>query len=282
MAKWSRKVWIGIGAASLVGVAGTRLADAQHEKTQTTAPPAAGKDTGGMASGGMAAPQAGEAYLTDEGPRDTRIRIYRDIALMRGHLLVGAALIEQELWEEALPHFLHPTEELYGHMERYIKLHKITPFDHQLKAQGQAVKAKNKAAYRQAAKVVDERLTDALNAFKRFMTEQPFTSYTARTAVEVVKVAQSEYEASIEDGRFTKPVEYQDSRGFVSYAARMLEGQADDFRKIDAARFDELLRLLEDLKRAWPAPLPPEKPILEAQAVSAKVGAVEKAAARFF
>jgi hypothetical protein len=230
----------------------------------------------------MAAPQAGEAYLTDGGPRDTRIRIYRDIALMRGHLLVGAELIEQELWDEALPHFLHPTEELYGQMERYIKLHKITPFDRQLKALGQAVKAKNKSAYQQAAKVVDERLTNALNSFKRFMSGEPMTSYTARTVVEVMKVAQSEYEASIEDGRFTKPVEYQDSRGFVWYAARMLEGQADDFRKIEAVRFDDLSRLLTDLKRAWPAPLPPEKPVMEAQAVAAKVIDVEKAAARFF
>ena len=62
----------------------------------------------------------------------------------------------------------------------------------------------------------------------------------------------------------------------------MLEGQADDFRKIEAVRFDDLSRLLTDLKRAWPAPLPPEKPVMEAQAVAAKVNDVEKAAARFF
>ncbi|HZA01338.1 MAG TPA: hypothetical protein VE665_03560 [Hyphomicrobiaceae bacterium] len=53
MAKWSRKIWIGIGAASLVGVAGTRLANAQHEKTPSGAPPTAGEDTGGQISGGM-------------------------------------------------------------------------------------------------------------------------------------------------------------------------------------------------------------------------------------
>jgi hypothetical protein len=277
MAKWSRKVWIGIGAVSLVGVPGANSAYAQQSEKPSAAPPAADRD-----SPALTAPQSGEAYLTEGGPRDTRIGIYRDIALMRGHLLVGAELIEQELWDDALPHFLHPTEELYGRMERYIELHKVPPFDRQLKAQAQAVKAKNKAAYQQAAKAVDERLTNALNSFKRFMTVQPFTSYTARTMVEVVKVAQSEYEASIEDGRFTKPVEYQDSRGFVWYAASMLESQADDFKKIDAARFDDLSRLLADLKTAWPAPLPPEKPIIEAQAVAAKIDAVERAAGRFF
>jgi hypothetical protein len=230
----------------------------------------------------MASPKAGEAYLTDGGPKDTRIRIYRDIALMRGHLLVGAELIELGLWDEALPHFLHPTEELYGLMERYIKLHGVTPFDRQLKAQGQAVKARNKAAYQQAAKVVDERLAGALTSFRRFMTVQPFTSYTMRTAVEVLKIAQSEYEASIEGTTFAKPVEYQDSRGFVLHVERVLKAQEADYRRIDSARFDRLLSLLVDLERAWPSPMPPPAPVVPVEAVAAGVKAFEMAAERFY
>src|SRR5262245_25655030 len=204
MRSTTRKVWIGIGVAGLVGSA-PGAADAQHgqHEAKSKAPAAADATT-------LAPPRSGEAYLTDGGPRDTRIRIYRDIALMRGHLLVGGELVEQGAWDEALPHFLHPTEELYGAMERYIKLHKVTPFDRQLKALAQTVKAQNKAAYAQATKVVDERIANALTAFKRFMQGAPFTSFTARALVEVLKVAKSEYEAAIEDGRFAKPVEYQD------------------------------------------------------------------------
>ena len=43
----------------------------------------------------------------------------------------------------------------------------------------------------------------------------PVLGFTARSAAEVLKVALSEYEPSIENGKFAKPVEYQDSRGFV-------------------------------------------------------------------
>jgi hypothetical protein len=277
MRKHTRKLWIGIGAASMVGGGDAGPADAQHGVHTTTKSPAAATDPSALA-----APKSGEAYLTDGGPRDTRVRIYRDIALMRGHLLVGAELIELGRWDEALPHFLHPTEELYGLMERYIKLHNVTPFDRQLKAQGQAVKAKNKGAYAQAAQIVDERLTGALKAFKRFMVGAPFSSYTVRTLVEVLKVAQAEYEASIEGGTFTKPVEYQDSRGFVLYAEHLLKSQGRHLKRIDAARWQQLSEILEQLKAAWPAPMPPEHPVLATEAVASRVQAFETAALRFF
>src|SRR6266545_3773145 len=132
MAKLTRKLWVGIGAATLAGasVAGGAVAQDAHKghKEGPAAPAAAAK-------GPTADPAAGgEAYLTDGGPRDTRIRFYRDIALMRGHLLVGGQLIDLGLWDEALPHFLHPTEELYGAMEKYIKLHNIRPFSRELQA----------------------------------------------------------------------------------------------------------------------------------------------------
>jgi hypothetical protein len=283
VAATTRKVWLGIGAASIVSMASEMAsppAAAQHAAGHKNGPVAA--PASAHAAGQLAAPQGGEAYLSDGGPKDTRIRIYRDIALMRGHLLVGGELIEQGLWDEALPHFLHPTEELYGAMERYIKLHKVTPFDRQLKALAQAVKAKNKAAYQQASKVVDIRLTNALEAFKRFMTVQPFSSYTARTIVEVLKVAKAEYEAAIEDGRFAKPVEYQDSRGFVLHAGQLLETHANDLGKVDASSVGELRRLLADLKAAWPTAVPPDKPLLDAAGVGARIDAIVAVAERFF
>ena len=124
MAKLTRKLWVGIGAATLAGapIAGGAMAQDAH-KGHKPAPAARG-----TARAATNPAEGGEAYLTDGGPRDTRIRFYRDIALMRGHLLVGGQLIELGLWDEALPHFLHPTEELYGVMEKYIKLHNIRPF----------------------------------------------------------------------------------------------------------------------------------------------------------
>lgn len=275
MAKLTRKLWAGIGAATIAGasVASSGVAQDAHKghgaKQQA---PATGKAQGTPAEGG-------EAYLTDGGPKDTRIRFYRDIELMRGHLLVGEQLIGLGAWEEALPHFLHPTEELYGLMEKYIVLHNIKPFRRELQVLAQAVKAKRQGAYAQALKVVDERLTGALGVAKRFMN--PRRSFTLRSAIEVLRVAQSEYEASIDGGKFVKPVEYQDSRGFVWQAERMLEAMAGELGKIDAGALASIRVTFTRLKAAWPAPMPPPAPVLDVGQISALISDIELHTSRY-
>lgn len=276
MAKLTRKLWVGIGMATIAGASVTGTVTAQdgvrkHQHGQQLPAqegPAAKNPTEG-----------GEAYLTDGGPSDTRIRFYRDIELMRGHLLVGGQLIELELWDEALPHFLHPTEELYGLMEKYIKLHRIQPFSRELQALAQAVKAKRKGAYEQGLKVVDRRLNAALDVAKKFMT--PVRNFTVRSAIEVLRVAQSEYETSIEEGKFVKPVEYQDSRGFVWQAERMIEGTAAALARIDKESLQKIRHDLERLKTAWPAPMPPEAPVLDVGQISALISNIELHISRY-
>ncbi len=276
MRKLTHRIWAGIGVAALVSapVTSPQAQHGGHDKKD--------KASTAQDAGVMATPQSGEAYLTDGGPKDTRVRVYRDLALIRGHLLVGGELIEQGLWEDALPHFLHPTEELYGGLERYIKLHKITPFDRQLKQLAQAVKARNKNAYVQASKVVDERLSGALSGFKRFMTGAPFSSFTARTVSEMLNVAKEEYASAIEAGRFAKPVEYQDGRGFVRYAEQLLTAQAKDFEAIDRLAYSELRRLLDEIKTAWPTVAPPEKVPLSQGELANKIDTFAKQASRYF
>jgi len=276
MAKLTRKLWVGLGAATLAGasVAGGAVAQDTHkDHKQAPAPAAAAKDPATTSAEG------GEAYLTDGGPRDPRIRFYRDIALMRGHILVGGQLIGLGLWDEALPHFLHPTEELYGVMEKYIQLHEMRPFRRELQALAQAVKAKRKGAYEQALNVVDQRLADALGVAQKFMN--PLRGFTARSAAEVLKVALSEYESSIEGGRFAKPVEYQDSRGFVWEAERMIEAAAPELARIDTAALARMRGSLAKLKAAWPAPMPPDAPLLQPGELSALISDIELHASRY-
>ena len=274
MAKLTRKLWVGIGAATLAGapVAGGAVAQDAHKSHTAGQPPAPGTPRPRPAEGG-------EAYLTDGGPTDPRIRFYRDIALMRGHILVGGQLIELGLWDEALPHFLHPTEELYGGLEKYIQLHSMRPFRRELQALAQAVKAKRKGAYDQALGVVDQRLQAALGVAKRFMN--PLRGFTARSAAETLKVALGEYEQSIENGRFAKPVEYQDSRGFVWEAERMIEAAAPELARVDAAALARIRGALAKLKAAWPAPMPPDAPILQPGEMSALISDIELHTSRY-
>lgn len=269
----NRRLWIGIGTATLAGAAVATGATAQDTKQPEHGGHAAKSEPGNAKM--MAAPQAGEAYLTDGGPKDTRVRIYRDIALMRGHLRVGDELIREGRWDDAIVHFLHPAEELYGAMERYIKLHGVTPFDRELKAQAEAVKAKRMGAYEQNAKVVGQRLTAALEKFKTFMTP-PLTSFTVRSINEVLKVAAAEYEVSIEDGRFTNPMEYQDSRGFVWTADEMYAKAAKDLEKVDAEKLKEIRSLIQEMKTVFPAPMPPNEPVMTPEKFSELATRIEE------
>jgi hypothetical protein len=270
MAKLTRKLWVGIGAVSIAGVPMGMPSMAQTVGHQGHEQPASQSNTGSATS---TPAEGGEAYQTDGGPRDTRIRFYRDVILMRGHLRIGEQLIELGLWDEALSHFLHPTEELYALMEKYIKLHNITPFRRELQVLAQTVKAKRKGAHDQALRVVDQRLTGALALAKKFM--RPVRSFTVRTAVEVLRIAQSEYDASIENGRFVKPVEYQDSRGFVLEAEQMFETIAPELRKIDAQSLARIRATFAELKTAWPAPMPPVAPLLDVSQISSLISDIE-------
>ena len=277
MAKLNRKLWIGIGAVS---IAAAPLGEPPRAQDPSHAAHQPSNRQPSPAAASASAAEGGEAYLTDGGPKDTRIRFYRDITLMRGHLLVGDQLIAQGLWDDALPHFLHPTEELYGLMEKYIKLHKITPFGRDLQALAQAVKAKRQGAYEQRLKLVQQRLTAALDAAKRFMTP-PLRTFTVRTVVAVLRAAQSEYEEAIEDGKFTKPVEYQDSRGFVWQSEQMLSAIANELQAIDAAGLAKVRADFERLKTAWPEVMPPAQPLLATGEISALISDIELHTARF-
>jgi hypothetical protein len=272
MAKLTRKLWVGIGVATLAGAASMP----RHAGAQATDHGAHGKAPPSQNEGAAAAKpgEGGEAYLTDGGPKDTRVRFFRDIELMRGHLLVGQQLIDMDLWDEALPHFLHPSEELYGLMEKYIKLHSMQPFGRELQALAQTVKARRKGAYEQALKPVHQRIESALKVAKRFM--RPERTFAVQSAVEVLRTAQSEYEGAMENGVFTKPVEYQDSRGFVWRAERVIEEAAKvGPQPLDAANLAKVRAAFARLKAAWPSALPPEKPLLDVGQMSALISEIE-------
>ena len=280
MARLTRKLWVGIGVATVAGAAVAGNAGAQSAGHKSHAqPPPAQKDGAQAKPGEARSGEGGEAYLTDGGPKDTRIRFYRDIELMRGHLLVGGELVGLELWDDALPHFLHPTEELYAGIEKYIKLHNIQPFSRDLQALAQTVKAKRKGAYEQALKAVDRRLNAALDAARKFMT--PPRTFAVKSAVEVLKAALSEYEGSIEDGKFVKPVEYQDSRGFVWQAERVIESIAGDLAKIDNEALARVRADFAKLKTAWPAPVPPPAPVMEPGQMSGLMSDIELHVSRY-
>jgi hypothetical protein len=285
--KTKSKIWLGVGAFVAIGtgVAGT-------------APPLAGLVAAGAAglatdtasrlpSGSFVLAQHAEQHAQDAGEGGESRNIANlppelafgtRIALLRGHLLVGDELVKQQQWNAALPHFLHPTEELYGDLKDKLEEYKVAPFDAALKALADVVKARKSADYAKAQKAVADALAAADAAMKERTGDWP--GFVVETAVEALKAATGEYQQAIIEDKIAKPVEYQDARGFILQGERMIESVAPDLQKKNPAALAAVRAGLAELKKAFPAAMPPRAPVKDQAAVLADVARIELAAAK--
>jgi len=201
------------------------------------------------------------------------------IALLRGHLLVGDELVKQQQWNAALPHFLHPGEELYGDLKDQLANYNVPPFDTALKTLADVVKAKKGSDYAKALKAVNDALA-AADAGMKAKQQANWSGYVVEAAIEALKTATGEYGQAIVGGRIAKPVEYQDARGFIWQGNSMIESVAGDLQKKDAAALKEVRAGLVELKKAFPSAMPPKTPVKDAATVLGDVARIELAAGK--
>ena len=284
--KSKRKIWLGVGAFVIAGAGATGAASGPSDLRRAPADHAAGTTTAATSVPDSLLAQHG-APPADEGGeeggekgaamRPPEIAFAVRIALLRGHLLVGDELVEQGQWNAALPHFLHPSEEIYGDIERQLADYRVPPFDAALAALTAAVKArKGGSEYETALTAVNRALSDADAGMKAKQGDWP--GFTVKAAVETLRAAAGEYQAAIVDGRIAKPVEYQDARGFILQAERMIESVAADLQTRDAASLGRMRAALAALKQAVPSPMPPRLPLRAHGAVLSDVSRFELAA----
>jgi hypothetical protein len=190
------------------------------------------------------------------------------VALLRGHLLVGDELVKQQQWNAALPHFLHPGEEIYGDIKDQLADYNVPPFDAALKMLSDVVKARKSGDYAKALKAVNDAL-GAADAGMKAKQKDNWPGFVVETAVEALKTATGEYQQAIVGGKIAKPVEYQDARGFIFQADRMIESVAPDLQKKDAAALAQVRAGLAELKKAFPMAMPPRTPVKDHAAVLA-------------
>lgn len=290
--KTQHKIWLGVGTFIAVGSAAAAV----------SGPLAARTPSGVRADAGIAAASAVPHFHADgivlaqhvehakadagEGGESKglanlppELAFATRIALLRGHLLVGDELVRQQQWNAALPHFLHPTEELYGDLKEPLEQYKIAPFDGALKALADVVKArKGGNEYAKAQKSVNDALAAADNAMRERTGDWP--GLVTEAAVEALKAATGEYKQAIVDGKIAKPVEYQDARGFILQAERMIESVAPQLEKKNAAALAEVRAGLAELKKAFPSPMPPRMPVKDVAAVLDEVARIELVAGK--
>lgn len=262
-----RKIWAGLSTAVLVAAPAVSQATMLHAHPhQPSIEAKADTDLLKLAQhqGHGAAPAAtaggeGEGEGGGAAELEPSLHLYRGIGMIRGHLLVGNELIEAGRWADALPHFLHPEEEIYASLRNDLKALNIAPFQAALKSLSQTVKAKNKEAYQRARTALEERLAAAETAVKAKETNG--TYFVLETALEVLQQAADEYEEAIEKGRIANVVEYQDARGFVLEVDRLVGTVMADASAKNADAAKALQASLDELKAAFPAVTPPKQAV---------------------
>ncbi len=200
------------------------------------------------------------------------------IALLRGHLLVGDELVKQQQWSAALPHFLHPTEELYNELKDSLVEYKIAPFDGVLNKLADVVKTRRANEFTRAREAVSDALSGADAAMRERTGDWP--GLVTESAIEALKVAGNEYGAAIDDGRITKPVEYQDARGFIWQAERMIEGVAPQLEKKNPDALASVRAGFTELKKAFPSAMPPRVPVMSPADLLSHIARIELAASK--
>jgi hypothetical protein len=287
--KAKTKIWLGVGAFVLAATGATGAVSPLATETMsgerglsalspdTAMPPAASPGVVIAQHAGHDAGEGGESQSLANLPPDLAFAVR--VTLLRGHLLVGDELVRQQQWNAALPHFLHPTEEIYGDIRDQLAGYRVPPFDGSLKVLSDVVKAKKGGAeYAKALKAVHDALGAADAGMKAKHSDWP--GFVVEAAVEALKAATGEYQQAVVGGKIAKPVEYQDARGFILQADRMIESVAPDLQRKDSAALDQVRAGLAELKKAFPSPMPPRTPVKDYGGVLADVSRIELAAGK--
>jgi hypothetical protein len=287
--KAKTKIWLGVGAFVLAGTGATGAVSPLATETvsgesglsaqspDTAMLPATSPGVVIAQHAGHDAGEGGESQGLANLPPD--LAFAARVTLLRGHLLVGDELVRQQQWNAALPHFLHPTEEIYGDIRDQLAGYRVPPFDGSLKALSDVVKAKKGGAeYTKALKAVHDALGAADAGMKAKQSDWP--GFVVEAAVEALKAATGEYQQAVVGGKIAKPVEYQDARGFILQADRMIESVAPDLQRKDSEALDQVRAGLAELKKAFPSPMPPRTPVKDYGGVLADVSRIELAAGK--
>jgi hypothetical protein len=175
--------------------------------------------------------------------------------------------------------FPSPTEEIYGDIQGELAGYNVPRFDGALKALAQVVKGrKGGADYVKALKAVNDALAAADAGMKA--RQSNWSGFVVEAAVEALKAASGEYQQAIVGGRIAKPVEYQDARGFVWEAERMIDSVAADLQKQNAPALREVRAGMAELKLAFPSPIPPRTPVRDHATLLGDVSRIELAAGK--
>jgi hypothetical protein len=231
------KLWVGLGiAASLV-------AGAQAHAGQS--PLHAGNGKILLAQNGGEGGEGGEGGSgAGDGLNDAIF--LSQLALIEGHMLVGAELYKAGEAEMAKTHMKHPRDEIYESLESTLAIRKSPDFAVALDAVGNAVTA---GAPAEEVGRLHAAFAEAIHKARPQSLE---AATAANAAIALVRTAAEEYEEGVKDGKIVELHEYQDAWGFVRVAAQILASLSDEERNEHKVEIGKMETELGKLGKLWP------------------------------
>jgi hypothetical protein len=223
----------GEGGTAEAGEAGAALPEAGEQGEAGAAAATATAEAGG---------EAGESGVIDA--EDPVIGILTGLALVEGHVRSGLEAQELAQTETSRTHFAHPAAELYESLEPLLEAQGLPEFEAELDTLEDATTDADREA---AADALMARMSEIRTA----LAATPAQRFAALTAI--TRVAATEYEAGVQDGRVVNAEEYQDTRGFLAAARAEAEAlaQSDDTTVQGAAQ--DVIAALDEAAAAVPA-----------------------------
>jgi Helix-hairpin-helix motif len=196
------------------------------------------------------------------------------LGLMKGHMYVAKELLDLGETKQAEPHIGHPVEEIYADVEDQLKERGVKEFKaglitlEDLVKSGAKDKAKVNAEFTKSMAAID----GAIGILPDTQRQSP--KFALQVVNGLVETAKSEYGAAIADGKVKEIVEYQDSRGFITYANEILGTIAT---QIPPEAGKKIATVMSDLKTVWPTAVPPAVPVKTPEQVTALIKNLEMA-----
>lgn len=197
------------------------------------------------------------------------------LGLMKGHLLVAKELLDQQQPKQAEPHIGHPVEEIYVDVEDQLNERNVKEFKTTLIGLQDLVKSQPKSAK------VNTDFTTSMQAVDGAIAALPDTQRTSPEFVvkvinELLDAANSEYGAAIANGKIAAAIEYQDSRGFVTYANQLLQSVSSQMAKAYPEEHKAIATNIQELSTAWTGAIPPAKPVKTPTQVAQLIKTIEQ------
>jgi hypothetical protein len=198
------------------------------------------------------------------------------LGLMKGHLFVAKELLDLNKPKDAEPHIGHPVEEIYTDVADQLNERKVKEFKTALITLEDLVKAgakdNNKVTsnFKESMVAID----GAIAALPETQRKSP--AFVLQVINGLLDTANSEYGASITDGKIKAAIEYQDSRGFIAYTNILYKGIEATMAKEHPDAHKTISENLKQLTTVWPAAIPPATPVKTPAEVGKLVTAIEQ------